>query len=191
MAGRAGVALAFPDAQSLFWNDGSLAGALPRAFSPTGDDFAFLDALVAALVADGTADQAVVCCWTGTGASIAANKVAGVRAALCTDAETARGRVALIGGTSSCHMAVSPEPRFVPGVWGPYFSAMVPGWWLNEGGQSATGALLDHVVGTHPARVEAAAAWSAACAAGGALERYMSRRLGASRAASGKGQAAA
>ncbi|GEJ98697.1 MULTISPECIES: RpiB/LacA/LacB family sugar-phosphate isomerase [unclassified Streptomyces] len=42
-------------------------------------------------VADGTADQAVVCCWTGTGASIAANKVPGVRAALCTDAGTAEG----------------------------------------------------------------------------------------------------
>ncbi|MGW0911803.1 RpiB/LacA/LacB family sugar-phosphate isomerase [Streptomyces sp. NPDC002784] len=42
-------------------------------------------------VAAGTADQAVVCCWTGTGASIAANKVPGVRAALCTDAPTADG----------------------------------------------------------------------------------------------------
>ncbi|MFH9413819.1 RpiB/LacA/LacB family sugar-phosphate isomerase [Streptomyces rochei] len=42
-------------------------------------------------VADGTADQAVVCCWTGTGASIAANKVPGVRAALCTDAYSADG----------------------------------------------------------------------------------------------------
>jgi RpiB/LacA/LacB family sugar-phosphate isomerase len=42
-------------------------------------------------VADGRADQAVVCCWTGTGASIAANKVPGVRAALCTDAVTAAG----------------------------------------------------------------------------------------------------
>jgi ribose 5-phosphate isomerase B len=42
-------------------------------------------------VASGTADRGVVCCWTGTGASIAANKVVGVRAALCTDAETARG----------------------------------------------------------------------------------------------------
>ncbi|WP_158743517.1 FGGY-family carbohydrate kinase [Acidisphaera sp. L21] len=60
-----------------------------------------------------------------------------------------RRRVALIGGTSSCHMAVSPEPNFVPGVWGPYFSAMVPGMWLNEGGQSATGALIDHLVQTH------------------------------------------
>jgi ribose 5-phosphate isomerase B len=42
-------------------------------------------------VASGRADRGVVCCWTGTGVSIAANKVAGVRAALCTDAETARG----------------------------------------------------------------------------------------------------
>jgi ribose 5-phosphate isomerase B len=42
-------------------------------------------------VAEGRAEQGVVCCWTGTGASIAANKVRGVRAALCGDAETARG----------------------------------------------------------------------------------------------------
>jgi ribose 5-phosphate isomerase B len=42
-------------------------------------------------VASGQADRGVVCCWTGTGVSMAANKVAGVRAALCTDAETARG----------------------------------------------------------------------------------------------------
>ena len=42
-------------------------------------------------VTNGEADRGVVCCWTGTGVFIAANKVAGVRAALCTDAETARG----------------------------------------------------------------------------------------------------
>ena len=42
-------------------------------------------------VAKGDADRGVVCCWTGTGLSMAANKVEGVRAALCTDAETARG----------------------------------------------------------------------------------------------------
>ncbi len=58
-------------------------------------------------------------------------------------------RLALIGGTSSCHMAVSPEPRFIDGVWGPYLSAMVPGLWLTEGGQSATGALIDHVIDSH------------------------------------------
>ncbi len=42
-------------------------------------------------VADGRADFGVVCCWTGTGVSISANKVRGVRAALCTDALTAQG----------------------------------------------------------------------------------------------------
>jgi FGGY-family pentulose kinase len=58
-------------------------------------------------------------------------------------------QLALIGGTSTCHMAVSRTPRFIDGVWGPYFSAMIPGWWLTEGGQSATGALIDHVIDTH------------------------------------------
>jgi ribose 5-phosphate isomerase B len=47
--------------------------------------------LVGEAVASGRAERGVVCCWTGTGVSMAANKVAGVRAALCTDAETARG----------------------------------------------------------------------------------------------------
>ena len=65
-------------------------------------------------------------------------------------------RLALIGGTSSCHMAVSPEARFIPGIWGPYFSAMVPGMWLTEGGQSATGALIDHVIASHARGAELA-----------------------------------
>jgi len=46
---------------------------------------------VATAVADNLADEGIVCCWTGTGVSIAANKVPGIRAALCADAETARG----------------------------------------------------------------------------------------------------
>ena len=55
------------------------------------DDWAWASEAAARDVAEGRAEQAVVCCWTGTGASIAANKVDGVRAALCGDAETARG----------------------------------------------------------------------------------------------------
>lgn len=53
------------------------------------DDWAWAAEAAARDVAEGRAEQAVVCCWTGTGASIAANKVPGVRAALCTDAYTA------------------------------------------------------------------------------------------------------
>src|ERR1700675_1288681 len=66
-------------------------------------------------------------------------------------------RVAYIMGTSACIMATTPEPRFVPGVWGPYYSGMVPGFWLNEGGQSAAGAAIDHLVKSHPAYHEAVA----------------------------------
>jgi ribose 5-phosphate isomerase B len=54
-------------------------------------DWAWASESAARDVAEGRADQAVVACWTGTGASIAANKVAGIRAALCGDAQTAQG----------------------------------------------------------------------------------------------------
>jgi D-ribulokinase len=68
-----------------------------------------------------------------------------------------RRRLAYIMGTSACIMATTSEPRFVPGVWGPYYSGMVPGFWLNEGGQSAAGAAIDHLVKSHPAYHEAVA----------------------------------
>lgn len=55
------------------------------------DDWAWASEAAARDVAQGRADQGIVCCWTGTGASIAANKVAGIRAALCGDAATAKG----------------------------------------------------------------------------------------------------
>jgi ribose 5-phosphate isomerase B len=63
-------------------------GALADGERP---DWAWASEAAARDVADGRADQGIVCCWTGTGASIAANKVDGIRAALCGDAETARG----------------------------------------------------------------------------------------------------
>ena len=55
------------------------------------DDWAWASEAAARDVAEGRAEQAIVCCWTGTGASIAANKVEGIRAALCLDAQTAEG----------------------------------------------------------------------------------------------------
>jgi ribose 5-phosphate isomerase B len=66
----------------------TLYGALTGNGRP---DWAWCCSEAARDVAEGRADQAIVCCWTGTGASIAANKVPGVRAALCVDAATAAG----------------------------------------------------------------------------------------------------
>lgn len=56
-----------------------------------GIDWPAVGRSVGEVVASGHADRGIICCWTGTGVSIAANKVPGVRAALCTDAETADG----------------------------------------------------------------------------------------------------
>jgi ribose 5-phosphate isomerase B len=63
----------------------------PLAPGDPDSDWPIVASRVAQAVARGQADQGIVCCWTGTGASIAANKVPGVRAALVHDAETARG----------------------------------------------------------------------------------------------------
>ncbi len=68
--------------------------------------------------------------------------------------ESIDNRIALIAGTSSCNMGLTAVPRFIPGVWGPYYGAVCDGLHLSEGGQSATGALLDHIVESHPARAE-------------------------------------
>ncbi|UPK06412.1 FGGY-family carbohydrate kinase [Bradyrhizobium sp. 170] len=91
-----------------------------------------------------------------------------------------RRRLAYIMGTSACIMATTGEPCFVPGVWGPYYSGMVPGFWLNEGGQSAAGAAIDHLVRSHPAYDETVAA---ARAAGMEILEFLERRI-VSRAAS-------
>ena len=60
-------------------------------------------------------------------------------------------RMAVIAGTSTCHITVSEQPQFVPGVWGPYFSVVLSGMWTNEAGQSAAGALIDRIVQGHGA----------------------------------------
>ena len=61
-----------------------------------------------------------------------------------------RRRLALILGTSSSCMALSDEPHFIDGVWGPHFSALTSGQWLMDGGQSAFGATIDHLMRLHP-----------------------------------------
>ncbi|XP_025283617.1 FGGY carbohydrate kinase domain-containing protein isoform X9 [Canis lupus dingo] len=82
---------------------------------------------------------------------------------LACEGQPVTSRLAIICGTSSCHMGISKDPIFVPGVWGPYFSAMIPGFWLNEGGQSVTGKLIDHMVQGHAAFPELKAKATARC----------------------------
>lgn len=77
-------------------------------------------------------------------------------------------------GTSSCTMTSSTRPVFVPGVWGPYFSAMVPGLWVNEGGQSAAGAAIEQLVLSHPGSGEAQ---QQALTEGLSLPDYLAARL--------------
>jgi D-ribulokinase len=69
----------------------------------------------------------------------------------------ATSTMAYVLGTSACTMASSEGPIFIPGVWGPYFSAMVPGLWLSEGGQSSAGAAIEQAIAMHPAAAEARA----------------------------------
>jgi ribose 5-phosphate isomerase B len=86
-----GVAAALRGALERRGHEVSTHGALAPADAGERADWAWGSEAAAREVAAGRAEQAVVCCWTGTGASIAANKVAGVRAALCGDAATAAG----------------------------------------------------------------------------------------------------
>ncbi|KAG8997560.1 hypothetical protein FRB90_012482 [Tulasnella sp. 427] len=65
--------------------------------------------------------------------------------------EESTQRLAAVAGTSTCHLAQGTKGIFVPGVWGPYKNAVFPGWWMNEGGQSATGQLIEFIISSHPA----------------------------------------
>ena len=85
---RVGIADAVVEELRRRGHDVLVHGALSDA---ERDDWAWASEAAARDVAERRADQAVVCCWTGTGASIAANKVEGIRAALCGDAQTAEG----------------------------------------------------------------------------------------------------
>jgi len=85
---RTGIADAVVDALRRRGHEPLVHGALADGERP---DWAWASERAARDVAEGRAEQGVVCCWTGTGAAIAANKVDGIRAALCADAPTAEG----------------------------------------------------------------------------------------------------
>ncbi|OAL33457.1 hypothetical protein AYO20_07313 [Fonsecaea nubica] len=129
---------------------GELAGHLcPRAAADLG-----LPAGIA--VGSGVIDAYAG--WIGTvGAKVQLSADHLSQEAPANDQSQAFTRLAAVAGTSTCHLVMSKDPVFVPGVWGPYRDAVMPNFWMAEGGQSATGELLKHVLETHPAYNQALA----------------------------------
>jgi FGGY-family pentulose kinase/HAD superfamily hydrolase (TIGR01509 family) len=127
-------------------------GALPAHASLAGTDLGPLTDEAAAALGLTTA------CRVGTGLVDAYAGALGVLAGFIADRATVDRHLALIAGTSSCVMAMAPEPRSFAGVWGPYFGVTLPDLWMCEGGQSATGGLLDHLIRWHAAGGEPDAA---------------------------------
>jgi FGGY-family pentulose kinase len=96
--------------------------------------------------------------WVGTvGAKVNLSSDALSSSESKSDVSQAFTRLAAVAGTSTCHLAMSEKPVFVQGVWGPYRDVLLPGQWMAEGGQSATGELIKHTIETHPAHQEALA----------------------------------
>lgn len=112
--------------------------ALPETAQPVGVD---LGALTEAAAADLGLTTG---CRFSVGMIDAYAGALGTLGRSLTDAP--KRRLAVIGGTSTCHIAAQPERCAVPGVWGPYPGALGDAFVANEGGQSITGALLDHLV---------------------------------------------
>lgn len=119
-------------------------GGLPARATPVGSDLGPLTAHAAAqlgLTGKCRVTAGLVDAFAGTLGILGAETLDG----------TATGSAALIAGTSSCVMANSRDPKIFPGFWGPYFATTLPGHWTYEGGQSATGGLLDHIIRIHGA----------------------------------------
>ncbi|AUH34361.1 FGGY-family carbohydrate kinase [Paracoccus tegillarcae] len=106
-------------------------------------------------LAQGLTDEAARALGLARGTAVAAGLIDAHAGGLGTVGASGLGpatqNMGYVFGTSSCTMTTTTDPVFVPGVWGPYFSAMLPGMWLNEGGQSAAGAAIDRLIRLHPA----------------------------------------
>jgi FGGY-family pentulose kinase len=118
-------------------------GRLPDLGLPVGHRIAPLSALASADL--GLDPQ----CLVGPGLVDAYAGVLGSLGRYAGEEDQIQKHFALVGGTSSCVVALSRDRKAGAGLWGPYFGALMPDFWLVEGGQSASGALLDYVVRMH------------------------------------------
>lgn len=120
-------------------------GGLPETANPVGSDLGPLTPQAAAEL--GLTER----CRVATGVIDAYAGALGTLGSLAGEPAELNRHLALIAGTSSCVMAMAPDERPFAGGWGPYYGAALPCCWIAEGGQSATGALLDHVIRLHGA----------------------------------------
>ena len=120
-------------------------GGLPDGSVPVGKSIGTLTAEAAEALG---LDRA---CHVGAGMIDAYAGALGALAGHAGDAAALEHQLALIAGTSSCVVSFARERKRSTGMWGPYYEAVLPGMWLAEAGQSATGALLDHIVSMHAA----------------------------------------
>nr|ATG70941.1 FGGY family of carbohydrate kinase [Cupressus sempervirens] len=144
----------------VFWQEVGLGDLVEGHYAKIGKSVAFPGHPLGAGLTGTAAQELGLCEGTPVGAALIDAHAGGIGVIesvpssniKCQEEEKMEAlchRMVLVCGTSTCHMAVAQNKVFIPGVWGPFWSAMVPELWLTEGGQSATGALLDHLVENH------------------------------------------
>lgn len=141
-----------------FFNSIGLEGLLENNAGKIGNQFAAPGAAIDAGLTKAAAAELGLLQGTPVAASMidayaGALGTLGI-ASVDTNQSDNNARLALISGTSACHIAVTQEPTFVSGVWGPYFSVMGTQQWVNEAGQSMAGALIDRVLDGHSATAD-------------------------------------
>nr|ATG70953.1 FGGY family of carbohydrate kinase [Thuja plicata] len=144
----------------VFWQEIGLGDLVEGHYAKIGRSVAFPGHPLGAGLTGTAAQELGLCEGTPVGASLIDAHAGGIGVIESVPSSNIKSqeeenmealchRMVLVCGTSTCHMAVAQNKVFIPGVWGPFWSAMVPELWLTEGGQSATGALLDHLVENH------------------------------------------
>ncbi|KAA1465926.1 Pentulose kinase [Dentipellis sp. KUC8613] len=133
---------------------GAVDGDVLTAGSPVGKGLSKRAAEELGLLEGTPVGSGVIDAYAGWLGTIAARHEEGGKLSERVAFEESGHRLAAVAGTSTCHIVQSKEGVFVDGVWGPYKDAVFPGWWMNEGGQSSTGQLIDFMITTHPAYAE-------------------------------------
>ncbi|KAI0346965.1 Pentulose kinase [Trametopsis cervina] len=131
---------------------GGVDGQIATAGLPVGQGLSQQAAEELGLLPGTPVGSAVIDAYAGWLGTVAARYKEGDKLSdFVPTLDESRHRLAACAGTSTCHIVQSPEGVFVNGVWGPYKDPVFPGWWMNEGGQSSTGQLIDFMIKTHPA----------------------------------------